>query len=253
MSVRQIYCVVILSFAISAHVPAQYTGGLPVVAGPDPLEWTPASELVGFNDWPRWSERSEESLEVLRAKGLATRGEPCIPMHNILDGNSGPRASTLDEVVGSAAVVVVGEVVSAEPGFVEETPGIMLEIRAEELTGAVSWTRGDPLFVFFEGGRIPVGDEVLCVILSGFSTAPQSGDYLLLFPLPWDLERQLERRRSFLTIDGGPNERTMFWSEALGGFHASSDLLLAVPEISSDRDLSSFLGSVRAAVERVRR
>ncbi len=129
----------------------------------------------------------------------------------------------------------------------------MLEIRAQELTGAVSWTDGAPLFVFFEGGRIPVGDDVLCIVLGGFKAAPAVGDYMFLFPYGSQLEHQLKRQRSFLTIRDGPNEMTMYWSRDTEEFEASSTLRHALPQISAGPDSSSFLESVRAAVERVRR
>jgi hypothetical protein len=121
-------------------------------------------------------------------------------------GDYAPKRN-LDELTAGALTIVSGDVVGAETGFYNGTPGTLFEIAVRDVVKSLGRFRGQRGIarVFIADATIPTPRGTICSCEPFAVAIPAIGDRVLLFSSldPIDAERQilLVEARSQLVID----------------------------------------------------
>ena len=109
-------------------------------------------------------------------------------------GDYAPKRN-LDEVTTSALTIVSGDVVGADTGFYNGTPGTLFQIAVDDIAKSLGRFRGKPGIarVFIADATIPTPHGTICSREPFAPAIPVIGDRVLLFSSldPIDAERQI--------------------------------------------------------------
>lgn len=126
----------------------------------------------------------------------------------------------LDEVTASALTIVSGDVIGADTGFYNGTPGTLFQVTVRDVAKSLGRFRREPGIarVFIAEATIPTPHGTICSRESFAAAIPAVGDRVLLFSSldPIDAERQIlpVDTRSQLIIE---HAETLYAPAALRG------------------------------------
>lgn len=157
-----------------------------------PRPWVPLSDIVGIDGRIDLSgfQPYQASAIRLALKPLGDQGsrspsssplnyiEACGKTAVTTSGGRSPERS-LEEVYRNAKSAFTGRIVSATPGFLEGTPGSLLELSSVEIALGTVRAEGS-VYVFFPFAHVIAGNQLLCKSDLRYTLRPQVGDTLVV-------------------------------------------------------------------------
>ena len=196
---------ILMCFAISVAIQAD-PRGIPLrIPSADPTlgdAWISArAALVPGGNWHDSMngavvEHYRKALNKQRAKG-ADVGRRCTTYF----GGMVPGSTityTAAELIEKADAIVIGRVVSQEPGFLIRSPGSLMRLHLDGViksSGQID-TSGE-LFVFFPSARIATVDGLVCATPVGMDVEPKIGDRVVVLAV----NRSLDAERRLIAVE----------------------------------------------------